>query len=40
LVEGRTGTTPFAWWAGRFGLWPLWILCSLIVGTFWMRRHP
>ncbi len=40
LVEGRTGTTPFAWWAGRFGLWPLWILCSLIVGAFWVRRHP
>ncbi|MBS7808100.1 apolipoprotein N-acyltransferase [Variovorax sp. PCZ-1] len=25
-VEGRQGLTPFAWWAGRFGLWPLWIL--------------
>jgi apolipoprotein N-acyltransferase len=24
-VEGRLGTTPFAWWAGRFGLWPLWL---------------
>jgi apolipoprotein N-acyltransferase len=24
-VEGRQGLTPFAWWAGRFGLWPLWI---------------
>lgn len=23
-VEGRQGITPFAWWAGRFGLWPLW----------------
>ncbi len=22
-VQGRTGLTPFAWWAGRFGLWPL-----------------
>ena len=40
LVEGRTGTTPFAWWAGRFGLWPLWLLFSLIVGAFWIRRHP
>jgi apolipoprotein N-acyltransferase len=39
-VEGRTGTTPFAWWAGRFGLWPLWILCGLIVSAFWVRRHP
>ena len=25
-VQGMTGITPFAWWAGRFGLWPLWIL--------------
>ncbi|RFO96131.1 apolipoprotein N-acyltransferase [Rhodoferax lacus] len=25
-VEGRTGTTPFAWWVSRFGLWPLWLL--------------
>ena len=24
-VEGRQGLTPFVWWAGRFGLWPLWI---------------
>ena len=22
-VEGRSGSTPFAWWAARFGLWPL-----------------
>ena len=22
-VQGRTGITPFAWWAARFGLWPL-----------------
>ena len=21
-VEGRSGTTPFAWWAARAGLWP------------------
>ncbi|MEN9543526.1 MAG: hypothetical protein RLZZ598_359 [Pseudomonadota bacterium] len=25
-VEGREGITPFAWWAGRFGLWPLALL--------------
>ena len=31
-VQGRTGSeangwgvTPFAWWAARFGLWPLWM---------------
>jgi apolipoprotein N-acyltransferase len=30
-VEGRQGTTPYAWWAGRFGLWPLWLLAITIV---------
>ncbi|TFZ07113.1 apolipoprotein N-acyltransferase [Ramlibacter henchirensis] len=25
-VSGRAGTTPFAWWASRLGLWPLWLL--------------
>jgi apolipoprotein N-acyltransferase len=32
-VEGRTGTTPFAWWVARFGLWPLTGLCLLLVGA-------
>ncbi len=33
-VEGRSGTTPFAWWAARLGLWPLWVLgvAVLVVG--------
>jgi apolipoprotein N-acyltransferase len=30
-VEGRTGTTPFAWWVARFGLWPIWIVMLAIV---------
>jgi apolipoprotein N-acyltransferase len=30
-VEGRQGITPFAWWAGRFGLWPLWIVAITII---------
>ena len=30
-VQGRTGMTPFAWWAARFNLWPLWALGALIV---------
>lgn len=30
-VQGRTGTTPFAWWVARFGLWPLWLLALAIV---------
>ena len=29
-VEGRTGTTPFAWWVARLGLWPLWGVCIAI----------
>ena len=30
-VQGRTGLTPFAWWAARFGLWPLALLAAAIV---------
>ena len=30
-VQGRSGLTPFAWWASRFGVWPLWVLGGLIV---------
>lgn len=30
-VQGRTGTTPFAWWVGRLGLWPLWVFSIAIV---------
>jgi apolipoprotein N-acyltransferase len=30
-VEGRTGITPYAWWAARFGLWPLWGLGVAII---------
>ena len=29
--EGRTQITPFAAWAARWGLWPLWIGCALLV---------
>ena len=29
--EGRSGLTPYAWWAARFGLWPLWLLCAFVV---------
>ncbi len=25
-VQGRNGVTPYAWWVGRFGLWPAWLL--------------
>lgn len=30
-VQGRTGLTPYAWWASRFGLWPLWALGAALV---------
>jgi len=30
-VQGRSGLTPFAWWAGRFGLWPLGIAALAVV---------
>ncbi len=30
-VQGQTGTTPYAWWASRLGLWPLWGLVVAIV---------
>ena len=30
-VQGRSGTTPYAWWASRFGMWPLWITLVTIV---------
>ncbi|MEO5846037.1 MAG: apolipoprotein N-acyltransferase [Caldimonas sp.] len=30
-VEGRQGLTPFASWAGRFGLWPLWAVGAALL---------
>ena len=30
-VQGRTGITPFAWWAARFGLWLPALLASMLV---------
>jgi apolipoprotein N-acyltransferase len=41
-VQGRTGLTPFAWWAARFGLAPLWLLGAAIVAwrVLSARRAP
>ena len=39
-VEGRSGNTPFAAWAGRFGLWPLWVIGIATLAFFARRRTP
>ncbi len=36
VVEGRSGITPYAWWAGRFGLWPLVALAMLVIVGAWL----
>jgi len=38
-VRGRTGLTPFAMWAARFGVWPLWLLGAAIVIASARRRR-
>ncbi len=37
-VQGRTGVTPFAAWASRFGLWPLLAAGLVLVLAFASRR--
>jgi len=37
-VEGRVGTTPYAWWVARFGLAPLWFCgVALLALQAWRR---
>ncbi len=38
-VQGRSGLTPFAWWASRFGLWPLWLGAGAVVLLAWIVRR-
>ena len=38
-VQGRNGLTPFAWWASRFGLWPLWLGAGAVVLLAWLVRR-
>ncbi len=38
-VDGRNGITPFAWWASRYGLWPLWALGLAMVVLALARRR-
>lgn len=37
VVEGRTGTTPYAWWVARAGLWPLWLLALVVLVVSWRQ---
>jgi apolipoprotein N-acyltransferase len=41
-AEGRSGLTPFARWAGAFGLWPLALLGAAAIGACgrWRRAAP
>ncbi|WP_290645766.1 apolipoprotein N-acyltransferase [Aquabacterium sp.] len=32
-VQGRTGITPFAYWASRWGLWPMFALAVLLIAA-------
>jgi apolipoprotein N-acyltransferase len=38
-VQGRTGLTPYAWWAARVGLWPLFLLALVAIGFSLARRR-
>ena len=34
-VQGRVGMTPFAWWASRWGLWPVWLAVLGVLALAW-----
>ncbi|MBX3607252.1 MAG: apolipoprotein N-acyltransferase [Piscinibacter sp.] len=38
-VQGRDGRTPYARWAGRFGLWPLALAAALWLGVCVLRSR-
>ena len=38
-IEGRWGSTPYARWVARLGLWPLLLLAAFIIGLAAWRRH-
>jgi apolipoprotein N-acyltransferase len=39
-VEGRSGITPYAWWAARFGLWPWWgLIFTIVLGAACARVY-
>jgi apolipoprotein N-acyltransferase len=38
-VQGREGMTPFAWWASRWGLWPVWLSVLGVVALAWYLKR-
>ena len=38
-VQGREGMTPFAWWASRWGLWPVWLAVLGVVALAWYFKR-
>jgi apolipoprotein N-acyltransferase len=38
-VQGREGVTPYAWWAGRYGLAPLALAAAAVCATFMLRAR-
>jgi apolipoprotein N-acyltransferase len=40
-VQGRSGLTPFAWWASRVGLWPVWLAAlGVVLALVRLRGRP
>lgn len=38
--QGQSGTTPYAWWVSRLGLWPLWLLAlGALFLLLWVSRR-
>jgi apolipoprotein N-acyltransferase len=38
-VQGRSGITPYASWAARFGQWPLWLFAiAIVLVAFGLKR--
>ncbi len=37
--EGRSHLTPYAAWAARLGLWPLWLGCAALVVAALARQR-
>jgi apolipoprotein N-acyltransferase len=38
-VQGRVGTTPYAWWVARAGLLPFWVAIAAALGLALLNRR-